>query len=317
MFNLPRQGAAGVHPFHLISEMRFRLWNRVFMALSLLFGVQNLSAQSQPQPEDLVNALNDVFGRHAKQRGSHAKGFCVAGYFVPSTAGKDFSTTPLLQGTKIPVTARFSIGGGNPHASDKGRSVRGLAVRFHLADGEELDLVMISAPVFFAATPAQFVEFLKVRTPDSGTGKKNPTKIKAFNHANPNVMPHLDYVSKTPPPASYATTPYFSTHAFFFEKRGDQKQAARWVLEPKGGFQGLTAEQERDFPNSFLEKEIVERLKRGAAEWEIYLQIPQAGDSLIDPSAVWPDSRKKINIGRLVIDLIEKRWRARLHRTSL
>lgn len=275
--------------------------------MSVIVSAQSLSgqsalAQSQPSAEDAVDALNGVFGRHAKERGSHAKGFCAAGQFVPAAAGKDFSTTALLQGSPMPVTARFSIGGGNPKASDKGRSVRGLGLRFHLPNDEELDLVMISAPVFFASTPAQFVEFLKVRTADPATGKKDPAKIKAFNDANPNVMPHLTYVSSTPPPASYATTPYFSTHAFLFDAADGTARAARWRVEPVGGFQGLTPEQEESFPDSFLEAELRDRLAKAPAQWDIFLQLAEAGDSLDDPTAVWPDARRKVEIGRVTID---------------
>lgn len=253
-------------------------------------------------PEDTVNALNGVFGRHAKERGSHAKGFCVAGQFAPSDEAAKFATSPLFSGGTIPVTARFSIGGGNPKASDTDRSVRGLGVRFHLKNEEQLDLVTISAPVFFAATPKQFVEFLKARTADPATGKKDPIKIKTFNDANPNVMTHLEYVSKTPPPASYATAPYFAAHAFLFDTNSPGKTHARWHFEPVGGFKGLSKEQEESFPDSFLETELAERLVKGAAQWDIFLQIAEDGDSIVDPTAAWPDERRKVNVGRLTID---------------
>ena len=278
--------------------------------MTLLTGA-NLTAapavSAEVSPEDTINALNGVFGRHAKERGSHAKGFCAAGQFTPSEDGKGLSTTPLFGSGTMPVTARFSIGGGNPKASDKSRSVRGLGVRFHIPNDEELDLVMISAPVFFAATPKQFVEFLKARTADPATGQKDPAKIKAFNQANPNVMPHVNYLSNTPPPASYATTPYFSAHAFLFDTDKADQVAARWIVEPVGGFQGLTEAEEETFADSFLESELRERLASGAAEWEIHLQIAEAGDPLDDPTAEWPHERRRVNVGRLSIDrLIEK-----------
>ncbi len=263
-------------------------------------------AVAQTTPEDTINALNGVFGRHAGERTSHAKGFCAAGQFIPSAEGSSFSSSPLFKGPAMPVTARFSTGGGNPKASDKSRSVRGLGARFHLPNEEELDLVMITAPTFFAATPEQFVEFLKVRTADPATGKKDPAKIKAFNEANPNVMPHLNHVSQSPPPASYATTPYHSTHAFLFETPNGKEQAARWSVEPVGGFKGLSEEQESSFPDDFLQGELRKRLERGPAQWEIYLQVAEAGDPLNDPTAPWPNTRRRVNVGRLVIDrLIE------------
>lgn len=262
---------------------------------------------SEVTPEDTINALNGVFGRHAKQRSSHAKGFCVAGQFAASKDAASLSANPLFSDTATPVTARFSIGGGNPKASDKSRSVRGLGVRFHIKNGEELDLVMITAPVFFAATPKQFVEFLEARTADPATGEKDPERIKAFNAANPNVMPHLNHVSQTPPPASYATTAYHSTHAFAFDSGDGRSIHARWIVEPLGGFVGLTEAQEESFPDSFLEKELRERLTGSPAQWDILLQIAEDGDSVTDPTAVWPDGRRKVNVGRLTINrIIEK-----------
>lgn len=279
-------------------------------AMTLLAGTpvtSNPAHAADVSPEDTVNALNGVFGRHAKERGSHAKGFCVAGQFAPSDEAAKLSTSPLFSGGTIPVTARFSIGGGNPKASDADRSVRGLGVRFHLKNEEELDLVMITAPVFFAATPEQFVGFLKARTADPATGKKDPAKIKAFNDANPNVLAHLNYVSNTPPPASYATASYFSTHAFGFDTNSTGQTNARWHLEPVGGFKGLSKEQEESFPDSFLEKELGERLAKETAHWDIFLQIAEDGDSIVDPTAVWPDARRKVNVGRLTIErTIEK-----------
>lgn len=281
-----------------------------FLAMALLTGTHLTSSPAQSAettPQDTVNALNGVFGRHAKERGSHAKGFCVAGRFSASKNAAGVATSPLFSGGEVPVTARFSIGGGNPKASDKSRSVRGLGIRFHLKNGEELDLVMITAPVFFAATPLQFVEFLKARTADPATGEKDPAKIKAFNAANPNVMPHLDHVSQTPPPASYATTPYYSTHAFAFETGTAQNTHARWSVEPLGGFEGLTEEQEESFPDNFLETDLRERLAKKPAQWDIFLQIAEDRDSVTDPTAVWPEQRRKINVGRLTIDrMIEK-----------
>ena len=260
------------------------------------------SPQQAVSGEDAVNALNSVFGRHAKERGSHAKGFCVKGEFVPTEKASDETTVGLFRHKSIPVTGRFSIGGGNPKASDKSRSVRGMAVRLY-PDGEDmLDLVMISAPVFFAATPEQFVEFLKVRTPDPKTGEKNPKKIAAFNARNPNVMTHLNYLSKTPPPASYASTPYFSTHAFLIDLAEGRSHAARWHFEPVGGFVGLTQEQESHYPDTFLESELNARLIDSSAEWTAYLQLAGPDDDVNDPSAEWAETRSSfIEVGHLKV----------------
>lgn len=280
------------------------------LAAVIVIGAPNaleVAVAEEVTAEDTVNALNGVFGRHAKERGSHAKGFCTAGEFTPSKEGSAFATSPLFAGAKMPVTARFSTGGGNPKASDTKRAVRGIGLRFHLPNEEELDLVMTNAPAFFASTPAQFVEYLKVRTKDPKTGKKDKAKIKAWNAANPNVMTHINYMSKTPPPASYATAPYFSAHAFLFENSQKTEIAARWSVEPVGGMQGLTKDQEETFPKDFLKQEMTKRLSQGPAQWDIFLQIGEEGDSLVDPTSLWPETRKKIKVGRFELNrMIEK-----------
>ncbi len=277
-------------------------WSLVTKALASEPQTLAVDAPTEVTGEDAVNALNGVFGRHAKERSSHAKGFCIAGEFALSEVGASYLRNGIQQRGPVSVVGRFSIGGGNPAASDKGRSVRGLAVRMKFEDSDILDLVMISAPVFFASTPQQFVEFLKVRTADPETGNKDPEKIAAFNRANPNVMAHLDYVSQTPPPASYASTPYFSTHAFLFGNEDGPMQAARWHFEPVEGFRGLTPDQEKEFPDSFLEDELHARLANGPVSWNASLQLAGEEDDINDPTAVWSAPRETfIEVGRLDI----------------
>ena len=106
-------------------------------------------AQDPPLPDQLVDALNRVFGKHPGDRAAHNKGICLTGQFTPSSEAPSLSKA--LQFAKaVPITARFSLGGGNPQAPDNAQdNVRGLAVRFDLGNGANSDLVMISAPVLF------------------------------------------------------------------------------------------------------------------------------------------------------------------------
>ena len=39
---------------------------------------------SEAQPDDLVNALNGVFGAHKGKRAAHTKGICLKGNFTPT-----------------------------------------------------------------------------------------------------------------------------------------------------------------------------------------------------------------------------------------
>ena len=55
----------------------------VSISLTMAFAAAPATAQ-EAQPEDLVNALNGVFGAHAKMRAAHTKGICVKGNFTPT-----------------------------------------------------------------------------------------------------------------------------------------------------------------------------------------------------------------------------------------
>jgi catalase len=203
------------------------------------------------------------------------------------------------------VVARFSVGGGNPKATDKGRSVRGLAVQFTLPNGEQWQMANISAPVFFVARPDQFAPFLQVRTPDPATGKPDGDKLKAFNEANPETLRQAAYLAKAPVPASYGTVNYWSTHAFELVGPRGVSQFARWQFVPEAGILGLTDDQMKTLPDEFLADELRQRVASGPVTFSFQFQLAEVGDTLTDPSQAWPETRKLVTAGRLVIDRVE------------
>ena len=263
-----------------------------------------VQAQTAPSPVQLVDALNGVFGSHAGARGSHAKGFCVAGQFEASSGAAAITRANMFQADKrTPLIGRFSVGGGNPKAPDNAKSVRGIAVR--ITDGSErLEWIFVSAPHFFAQTPEQFVNFLKVRAPDPATGKMNPEAIAAFSKANPATTKQGAYLASQPVPASYATVPYWSTNAFVATNAGGKAQAIRWRFEPAAGRMGLTDDEAKTKGADFLRSELTERLPKGAVAFNVIAQLAQPGDQLTDPTEPWPADRAEINMGRLVINQI-------------
>lgn len=241
---------------------------------------------STPSPTDLVDALNNTFGKHPGKRASHAKGFCASGEFIPAEGAAALVDSPLFKAGPLTAIVRFSIGGGNPGVSDKSRSVRGLAVRLQGVT-EKYDLVLISEPVFFAATPESFVSFLAARVADPVTKKPDPAKLAAHNAAFPDGLRQPALLASHAAPASYATTPYFSNNAFVFSNADGKQTTARLIVEPAAGTHYLSADQERDLPDNFLEEELAVRLANGAAVFTLYAQLPAAGDSLLDSSLPW------------------------------
>lgn len=273
---------------------------KVMVMLTPILAATTVAANEEMKtgPAQLVDALNGTFGKHDGARASHAKGFCAKGEFTPDKNIGELVSNKLFMNGTIPAKLRFSIGGGNPAVSDKSRSVRGMSIRLSNA-AETYDLVLISEPAFFAATPESFVSFLNARVPDPATKKPDPQKIAAHNARFPEgtIQPLL-LVSHAAP-ASYAATSYFSTNAFGFRNQKQQLTWARIQAEPKEGTQYLSAEQEKNMPDLFLEDELKNRLAQKPFEFTIYAQLPDKGDSLVDPSQVWT-GKKRIAIGKLV-----------------
>lgn len=254
-------------------------------------------------PAALVDALNGTFGKHAGKRASHAKGFCARGDFTPAPRVARFVNSPLFAQARVDAAIRFSIGGGNPGVSDKSRSVRGLSMRL-TGGNETYDLLLISEPVFFAATPASFVSFLEARVPDPATRKPDPAKVAAHNAKYPDGKHQPALLAAHAAPASYAATPYFSTNAFVFEGMGGVQQHARIVVEPADGTRYLTEEEEKTMPDNFLEAELTQRLARRPVEFTLYAQLPAAGDSLIDSSQQW-QGRGRVALGTLRVTALD------------
>lgn len=260
-------------------------------------------AAANVSPVVLVDALNGVFGKQMV-RSSHAKGFCMAGEFEAAPTAAAITRAKMFQtGQRTPLIGRFSVGGGNPKAPDNGKSVRGIAVRAG-EGGERLEWIFVSAPHFFAQTPAQFAEFFKVRAPDPATGKMNPEAIAAFSKANPATTKQAAYVGGQPVPASFATVPYWSTNAFIATNHAGKSQALRWRFEPIAGRVGLTDEEAKAKGADFLRAELTERLAKGAVAFNVIAQLAQPQDQLTDPTEPWPADRAEVQMGRLVIDRI-------------
>ena len=266
-------------------------------------------SMAQPAPAEVqVNALEALFGKQSGFRRSQAKGICASGYFVGNAVGRSLSTAAVFNGDRIPVVARFSVGGGNPRASDKSKSVRGLALQFSLPNGEQWLTANISAPMYFVSKPDQFAPFLQVRTPDPATGKPDPAKLKAFNEANPETLIQGAWVGKQPVPASYAAVNYWSTNAFELVNSRGQGQFVRWQFVPDpstAGLGGLSDEQLKTMPDDFLVDELRKRVAAAPAAFDFKLQLAEKDDQTTNPTQVWPETRVVVPAGRLVIDKVE------------
>lgn len=254
-------------------------------------------------PVEQVDAVEAVFGKHPTFRRAQAKGLCASGYFTGAADGRALSSAAVFSGQKIPVVARFSVGGGNPKSSDKARSARGLALQFMLPNGEQWMTANISAPIYFIAKAEDFAPFLLARVADPATGKPDPAKIKAYSEAHPETTLQVAYFASAPVPASFGTVTYFGVNAFEFISDKGASQFVRWHFAPEANV-GLTEEQIKTMPDNFLADELRTRVAAAPVTFDFKLQLAEKEDQLVDPTKVWPTTRKIVTAGKLVIDKV-------------
>ena len=192
------------------------------------------TAWSQVDPNKMVDTFERVGGKFDGFRRSGAKGVCAVGEFIGSAQGRGLSSSSAFSGQPVPVVVRFSVGGGNPKAPDNAKSQRNLALQFDLPGGERWQMGNISAPVFGAATPDQFLGRLESLAPDPETKRPNPDKVKAFADANPEVLLQGKHFASQPVPASYAKVNYWGVHGFGFVNAAGQKQMGKWPVRTRG-----------------------------------------------------------------------------------
>jgi catalase len=258
-------------------------------------------AQAQVDPTRLVDAFERAGGKFEGFRRSGAKGVCATAEFIGSVQGRALSSASAFSGKPVPVVARFSVGGGNPKAADNARSQRNMALQFELPGGESWQMGNISAPVFGAASPEQFIGRLDSLAPDPETKKPNPDKIKAFADANPEVLLQGKYFAGQPVPASFGATNYWGVHAFGFVDAAGKKQFGKWIFEPVGGVQTLSDDDAKAKGGDFLIDDLRQRVAAGNVAFDFMVQLAQPGDKIDSAVVPLPAERPKINLGRLTV----------------
>jgi len=136
-------------------------------------------------PEQIVDTMNSLFGKHPGFRSAHAKGIVCEGEFTPAAAAATLSKAPHLQDKPVRVTVRFSDSTGIPDIPDAGP--RGMAVRFHLPGGGSTDIVSNAFNGFAVANGEDFLAFLRAV---AATGKEapKPTPLEKFLASHPKAM---------------------------------------------------------------------------------------------------------------------------------
>ena len=260
--------------------------------------------------EEIVDALNAVNGgAQAGFRAVHAKGTVCRGTFTPTPEAATLSRAAHLQGDPVEATIRFSNASGDPETPDANPIAgRGMAVKFHLPDGEATDLVSVPLVVFLARTPEDFLEFTRARIPDPETGQPDPEKLGAYLAEHPETGVALQKgLPRVAPTTSFATSDYRALHAFCLVGGDGGRHWGRYTWEPEEGSEYLTDEQREAASRDYLQEEIRQRLAEGIARFTLEFTLANEGDPLHDPTAEWEGEHEVVELGELeVIEVVEE-----------
>ena len=256
-------------------------------------------ADDEPVETQIVDAMNKLFGVHPGFRPNHAKGVVVEGRFTASPEAATLSKAVLFNGSAIPVTVRFSDATGIPNLPDGSDEANphGMAIKYHLPDGSDTDMVINSLKFFPVSNGADFRD-LNLAAAESPPNAAKPTKLEQFLAAHPTVQAALATVST---PDSFADEEYYGVDAFVFVNKAGETQAVRYQMVPERVVHLAKADAAKKAPN-FLMDELPERLKRGPVTFHLKAQLAASGDSTSDPARPWPDDRKVVELGELTID---------------
>ena len=273
--------------------------NNTLAVAVLAAGLGPVAAQDAALETQIVDAMNKVYGVHPGFRANHAKGVVTEGTFMATPDAARLSKAVIFNGSPIPVTVRFSDSTGIPNLPDGSAlaNPHGMAIKFHIPDGGETDMVINSLKFFPVSSGADFRDML-LAVAESPPGAPKLTKLEQFAASHPNMPRALATVQT---PDSFADEEYYGVNAFILVNDKGERHAVRCVMAPEK-LVHLTAEEAAKTAPDFLINELPARVARGSVTFHLKSQLASPGDSTKDASIPWPKSNEVVELGVLTID---------------
>ncbi|WP_218508382.1 catalase family peroxidase [Variovorax sp. dw_308] len=250
-------------------------------------------------PAKLVDNLAPPAGVALGFRRNHAKGICFTGSFEANGAGVDLSKAQILSKGSYPVTGRFNLAVADPKTADAASRVRGLSLRIQSPDGQEWRSAMLDAPFFPVATPQAFYDL------QLASHSKDPNAMKTFVAAHPELGAFGAWAGSAPFTGSYAENRFNSLNSFVFTNAQGQEQTVRWSFVPAAAPVPVPQDELKKRGPDFLFKDITDRVASAPQRWTFIVTVANAGDPTAEPSKAWPDDRRKVEVGTLLVSKIE------------
>ncbi|GGE03549.1 sulfur regulated plasmid-encoded protein [Aureimonas endophytica] len=250
-------------------------------------------------PAKLVDALAPPGGPAPGHRRNHAKGVCFTGTFEANGAGTALSKAQVFASGRYPAIGRFNLGTPDPTVVDATVRVRGIGLAIRTPDGQEWRSAMIDVPFFPVATPQAFYDLQM-----ASAKKDDPDAMKTFAAAHPEIAAFGAWAKDAPFTASYAEERYNGINSFVFTDASGADHAVRWSLVPAAQPAPVSAEDLKAKGPDFLAQEITTRVASEPQRWTLEVTVAEPGDVTADPSKAWPDGRRAVAAGTLVVDRI-------------
>ena len=276
-----------------------RAYRSTLLAAGLALGLGATPVRAQDTATQTVDVMNQVWGKHPGMRANHAKGVVAEGTFAPTKEGAKYSTAVLFAGAAVPVASEKRTVTGLPTVPDEANDANphGFAVKFHLPDGKDVDVVTNSLAFFPVATGEEFRDLLQAAAA-SPPDAPHPTKIEQFAAAHP-AMPKAFATASSP--TSFATETYYGIDAFIFVDAAGKRQPFRFKFVPVAGAQHLAPADAAKLPPDALVEELPQRLSKGPVAFRVMAQLARPGDQTKDPTQPWPADRELADLGTITL----------------
>jgi catalase len=245
------------------------------------------------EPDQAVDRLRAAFRGPAGHRTLHAKGRFYGGTFTATPEAAELGRAGHLGGEPTPVVVRWSNAGGNAAVPDSKPDIRGMAVKFRLADGTSTDLLGQTSPRFPTDSPEEFVAMTEASL--------KPATFPLFLARHPKMLPAIAAgvrAKAVGSPVSFAEVTFYPIHAYGWLDAHGARTWVRYVFRPVATVEDRLEQTFRG-PDR-LREEMAARLGRGPVTHEVWVQVAGEGHDPHHATSVWKGSRELL-AGRIVV----------------